>query len=108
MEDEGWLTMQAPGNVRFRMHAESDTSFFLKRTPWRFWFTRDEAGAVVGMVADLEGSERSGPKVSDDGPPPRVVAGNARPEAEDLPMTAEEMAPYEGTFVLEAGPRTLE
>ena len=46
------------------MYAESDTRFFLKRTPWRFTFTKDDAGEVVGVSADLEGTERTGRKVS--------------------------------------------
>ncbi len=105
LESEGWLTMQAPGNVRFRMYADSDSSFFLKRTPWRFTFTKDETGEVVGLVADLEGTERRARKVGDAGPPPAVVAGNA---ALDLPLTEEEMAPYVGTYTVEVEGRTVE
>lgn len=108
MEPEGWLTMQAPGNVRFRMYAASDTSFFLKRTPWQFWFTRDGTGEVTGVLADLEGNERRGRKVSDDGPPPAVVAGNAPPEPRGASLAIEEMAPYVGTYVVDLGSRTLE
>lgn len=108
MEPEGWLTLQVPGNVRFRMHAASDTSFFLKRTPWQFWFRRDADGQVVGVVADLEGAERRARQVSDDGPPPRVVAGNATPEARDVALAVEDMAAYVGAYIVELSARTLE
>jgi hypothetical protein len=50
LEDDGALTMQAPGNVRFRMYAESDTKFFLKRAPWQMTFTYDDSGEVVGLT----------------------------------------------------------
>jgi len=61
--EDGTLTVKAGGNVRFRMYAESDSAFFLKRTPWRFTFTRNEAGEVTGVSADLEGNRRTGRKV---------------------------------------------
>lgn len=106
LEEEGYLTMQAPGNVRFRMYAESDTSFFVKRTPWRFAFRRDESGEVVEVALDLEGNRRTARRVGDEGPAPAVVAGNARPPAP--PMPAEEIAPYEGTYLIEVGGQTRE
>lgn len=63
LEDDGTLTLKAGDNVRFRMYAESDSAFFLKRTPWRFTFTRNDAGEVVGVEADLEGNRRTGRRV---------------------------------------------
>lgn len=63
LEDDGTLTVKVGGNVRFRMHAESDSAFFLKRTPWRFTFTRNAAGEVTGVEADLEGNRRTGRRV---------------------------------------------
>lgn len=106
LEDEGWLTIQAPGNVRFRMYAESDSTFYVRRTPWRFTFQKDAEGIVTGVVADLEGSEVRARRVGAETPDPRVVAGNA--VARDLPLTAAEMARYEGTYPLDMGARTLE
>lgn len=105
LEPEGWLTVQTPDNVRFRMYAESDSSFFLKRTPWRFTFTKDETGAVAGLVADLEGRERRARRTGESGAPPAVVAGNA---ALDLPLTAEEMARYVGTYLVRVNDRDVE
>jgi serine-type D-Ala-D-Ala carboxypeptidase/endopeptidase len=63
LEPDGSLTLQAPGNVRFRMYAEGDGKFFLKRTPWRFTFTKNAAGQVTGLEADMEGTKRSATKV---------------------------------------------
>lgn len=105
MEDEGYLTVQIPRNVRFRMYAESDSVFFLKRTPWRLRFTRGGDGRVAGVVVDMEGTERSARRVGDSAPPPAVVAGNA---ALDLPLTPEQMALYVGTYLLQSGERTQE
>lgn len=105
LEDEGYLTVQMPRNVRFRMYADSDSTFFLKRTPWRLRFTRDGDGQVAGVVVDMEGTERSARRVGDSAPPPPVVAENA---ALDLPLTPEQMALYEGTYILQAGERTEE
>lgn len=105
LEDEGYLTVQMPRNVRFRMYAESDSTFFLKRTPWRLRFTRNGDGAVAGVVVDMEGTERSARRVGDPAPPPPVVAGNA---ALDLPLAPEQMALYGGTYVVQVGERTQE
>lgn len=77
MEDDEKMTLQAPRNVRFRLYAESDTKFFVKRTPWRVTFTTDATGNVDGVMGDFEGDEWTGRKVSDETPPPAVVAGNA-------------------------------
>jgi CubicO group peptidase (beta-lactamase class C family) len=103
-ETDGNLTLQAPNNVRFRLYAESNTKFFVKRTPWRFTFNTNEAGAVVGMSADLEGTQRVAPKVAGDPPAPAVVAGNA---ALDLPITAADMNRYAGTYAMQRGPREI-
>jgi CubicO group peptidase (beta-lactamase class C family) len=63
LENEGWLTIRMPGNVRFRMHAESDDRFFLKRTPWRFTFGKDASGAVSGFTMEQGGQQRQARKV---------------------------------------------
>jgi CubicO group peptidase (beta-lactamase class C family) len=65
MEEGGFLTIQVPGNVRFRMYPESDSAFFLKRAPWRVRFTRDESGAVSGLVLTVNGTDREARRVGD-------------------------------------------
>jgi D-alanyl-D-alanine-carboxypeptidase/D-alanyl-D-alanine-endopeptidase len=101
LEEEGWLTMQAPGNVRFRMYADSDTSFYVRRTPWRFTFQKDADGAVSGVVADLEGTERRAQKLSAATPDPRALAGNPVVRDDLPPLTPEEMARYEGEYSID-------
>lgn len=63
LENEGWLTVRVPGNVRFRMHAESNDKFFLRRTPWRFTFNKDASGAVTGFTVNMGGADRQARKV---------------------------------------------
>lgn len=105
LEDDGTLTLRVPGNVRFRMYAESDSSFFLKRTPWRMRFTRDGTGAVTGMVLNMNGTERTAPRLGDRTSP---AAASAPAPVRDLPIPAPEMARYEGTYTLRLGERTLD
>ncbi|MBW3661188.1 MAG: beta-lactamase family protein [Gemmatimonadetes bacterium] len=66
LEDYGYLTIRVPGNVRFRMYPESDSSFYLKRTPWRVRFTRDDAGEVIGIVLNVGGQDRAARKMADE------------------------------------------
>lgn len=105
MEDEGHLTVQMPRNVRFRMYADSDSTFYLKRAAWRLRFTRGGDGQVAGVVVNMDGTERTARRVGDSAPPPPVVAENA---ALDLPLTPEQMAMYEGTYLVQTGERTEE
>lgn len=107
LEDDGHLTVQLPRNVRFRMYADSDSTFFLKRTPGAVRFTRHGDGQVTGVVVDVEGAERSARRAGgpDSAQPPRVVAENA---ALDLPLTPEQMAVYEGTYLMRSGEQTQE
>jgi CubicO group peptidase (beta-lactamase class C family) len=98
LEDDGALTVRVPGNVRFRMYAESDSSFFLKRAPWRLRFTKDASGAVSALVLNMGGADQTARRVGD------AASAGVR----DLPLAAEEMARYEGTYALAADGRTLD
>lgn len=104
-EADGTLTLQAPGNVRFRMYAESDTSFFLKRAPWRIAFAEDGTGGVSELTLTIDGAPRTARKIGDQ-PPPAGVA--PAPTVLDLSVTDADIARYEGTYRLEAGGRPLE
>ena len=99
-EEDGTMTFRMPPNVRFRMYADSDTSFHLKRTPWRISFARDASGRVTGMALDMNDTVRTLPKVSDQAPRPGDVA--------DLPLTPSEREAYVGTYLLRLGERTME
>lgn len=104
LEDDGTMTLRVPNNVRFRMYPESDSTFFVKRAPWRVRFTRDGSGGVTGMTVDMNGTERNARRIGDRAPTRREEASAVR----DLPLSAEEMARYEGTYTLAAGGRTLD
>ncbi|HLM69251.1 MAG TPA: serine hydrolase [Longimicrobium sp.] len=106
LEDDGALTVRVPGNVRFRMYAESDSSFFLKRAPWRLRFTRDASGAVSALVLNMGGADQTARRVSGAASAPSAAPAPAG--VRDLPLTAEEMARYEGTYALAADGRTLD
>jgi CubicO group peptidase (beta-lactamase class C family) len=104
LEDDGTMTLRVGGNVRFRMYPDSDTSFYLKRAPWRVRFARDVSGAATGLALEMNGQTRTARRVSDRAPTP----AEERTAVRDLPLSAEEMARYEGTYALQAGGRTLE
>ncbi len=104
LEDDGWLTFQASPNVRFRMYAESDSSFVVKRTPWRFTFLSDANGNVTRIAADLEGQAGELPKLDEPVPSPAVAAHNAILE---VPLAEADMAPYVGTYAVSVGAQTL-
>lgn len=96
-EEDGTLTMQTPGNVRFRLYPESDTSFYLKRAPWRVSFRGEADGRAAELALTTQGGTRTIPR-----------AGTGR-EVLDLAVTEEEIDRYEGTYLLELGEeRTLE
>ncbi len=104
-ESDGTMTLQVPRNVRFRLYATSDTTFFTKRAPWRFTFSTDAAGKVTTLTADLQGRVREMARVGVEGPPPAVVAGNA---ALDLPLAVDRQAIYAGIYTRQEGERTME
>lgn len=108
LEEEGWLTVQAAGNVRFRLYPASDTSFYVRRTPWHFTFQTNDAGRVAGLVADLEGTERRMERLDEEVPPARALAGNLLPRGDLPPLTPEEMGRYEGDYSVAMGSDTLE
>lgn len=76
LEDEGYLTLQVPGDPRLRLYSESEASFFAKRHPWRITFDLTEEGEVLRVTSEYLDGVISGPKVGNDVPPPRTVAGN--------------------------------
>jgi D-alanyl-D-alanine-carboxypeptidase/D-alanyl-D-alanine-endopeptidase len=104
LEDDGTMTIRVGGNVRFRMYAESDSAFYLKRAPWRVRFTRDAAGGVGGLVLSVDGTAQTARRVGDGTMP----APPAAPRVLDLTLSPAQLAAYEGTYALPMGGRTLE
>lgn len=103
-ERGGWLTSQLGPTVRFRMYADSDTSFYLKRIATRLAFETDASGAVEAAVLNPGARQRVMPKAGDETPDPYLPT----PEILDLPLTAEEIAVYEGAWLLDAEGQTIE
>jgi hypothetical protein len=83
--------------VRNRLYADSDSTFFLKRLPVRLGFRVDDRGEAEALVLNPGPRMRLLPKVADTTPPPGRVAG---PEILDLPVTAADIARYEGRYAL--------
>ena len=59
----GLLFGQATGQGKFRLFAESESDFFLKVVDAQVTFTKDDSGAVDGMILHQGGAHRPGPKV---------------------------------------------
>ena len=51
--EDGQLHVQATGQPRFPVFAESETKFFLKVVDAQVTFVRDESGEVTGSYAAL-------------------------------------------------------
>lgn len=74
LEPEGFLTIQSPRRARFRLYAETDSSFTLDRGSSRLVFQRSENGEVSGVRMEPNQSGEIARKVRNGSPPPRVVA----------------------------------
>ena len=89
------------------LYAESDSTFFTMREEWSLVFRENEEEVVTEFVLAIHtpGSERdiSFARIGERAPTPAVVAGNEIP-----PVSAEDIARYEGTYDLELDGQTLE
>jgi len=56
------LFVQATGQSRFELFAETRDAFFLKEVDAQLTFTRDAAGSVTGLVLHQNGASRPAPK----------------------------------------------
>ncbi len=103
LDENGYLTGQAQSQIRFRLYATSDSSFYAKRVPFIVTFHKDEEGKVEDLVLAVNERTNRFARIGDEMPSPAVAAGNASP-----PLSPEEIALYEGTFVLEIEGQTIE
>jgi len=62
------LLGQITGQPTFRVYPESETEFFLKVVDARITFTKDEQGAVTGLVLHQGGRDRPAKRVSEPRP----------------------------------------
>jgi len=61
--EKGALFGQATGQPKFAMFAESETKFFLKVVDAQITFTKDDSGAVTGMILHQNGANQPASKV---------------------------------------------
>ena len=74
LDTEGYLTIQSPRRARFRLYAESDTSFTLDRGSSRVIFEKGEDGEVRGVRMEPSQTGKIARRVRNDSPIPRAVA----------------------------------
>jgi CubicO group peptidase (beta-lactamase class C family) len=102
VDDDGFLTAQVPNEVRVRLYAEADSSFFAKREEWHVTFHGDADGGGAELALRVRGIEVPRfQKTDDEAPLPAVLAGNTR-------LSDADIARYEGTYDLRIGGQTLE
>ena len=61
--EDGALFGQATGQGKFPMFAESETEFFLRVVDAQVSFTKDDSGAVTGLILHQNGRDQPGLKV---------------------------------------------
>ncbi len=61
--EDGTLFEQATGQGKFALFAESETKFFLKVVDAQISFTKDDSGAVTGMILHQNGANQPARKV---------------------------------------------
>lgn len=61
--EDGALFAQATGQSKLAIFAESDTKFFLRVVDAQISFTKDDSGAVTGMILHQNGMNQPGLKV---------------------------------------------
>ncbi len=59
----GGLFVQPTGQSRLPVFAESETKFFLRAVNAQVSFTKDDSGAVTGMILHQGGRDQSARKV---------------------------------------------
>jgi hypothetical protein len=61
--EDGALFAQPSGQGKVALYAESEVKFFLKVVEAQVTFTKDESGAVTGMILHQGGREQAAQKV---------------------------------------------
>jgi len=80
LEEEGYLTFQPALQVRTTLHATSDTTFYLPRSPWTLTFREGEERGSMEMLMEVderdpneEGRQRTARKIGRAPPRRRIV-----------------------------------
>jgi CubicO group peptidase (beta-lactamase class C family) len=97
--EAGALFLQATAQPKFPMFAESETTFFLRVVDAQVSFTKDDTGAVTGLILHQNGANQPGRRISSDVPdPPDLTGGRIEVEvAQDILET------YVGEYELAPG-----
>ena len=61
--EDGALFMQATAQPKFPVFAESEVKFFLRVVDAQVSFTKDDSGAVTGLILHQNGANQPGRKV---------------------------------------------
>ena len=61
--EDGALFAQATGQQTFPIFAESETEFFLRVVDAQVSFTKDDSGAVTGMILHQNGANQPARKI---------------------------------------------
>jgi hypothetical protein len=61
--ENGALFAQRSGQGKYRILAESETKFYLAAVEAQISFTKDESGAVTGLILHQNGREAPGRRV---------------------------------------------
>lgn len=96
LDDEGHLTGQAPNQIRFRLYATSDSSFYARRVPFTMAFVRDESAQVDHLILGVGSNTNRFNRMTGETLDPRVVAGNAMD-----PLPPQTIAIYAGRYVVD-------
>ena len=67
--EDGALFTQATGQGKLAIFAESETKFFLKVVDAQISFTKDDSGAVTGLILHQAGANQPARRVGGDEPP---------------------------------------
>ena len=60
--EEDSLHIQIPGQPKLKLHAESETNFFIIEAPVSLEFQKDESGQVTGVIIDQGGQKMEAKK----------------------------------------------
>ena len=62
--EDGALFAQPTGQGKFSLFAESETKFFMKAVEVQITFTKDDSGAVTGIILHQSGRNAPGRRVN--------------------------------------------
>ncbi len=95
--EAGALFIQATGQSKFPVFAESSSKFFLKVVDAQISFQRDEVGAVTGLILHQNGQNQPGKKVRKDIP---LALPKAPVKRTEIVVATKVLEDYVGEYAL--------